>query len=266
VKLNHIDPPKEGVDVYFIASDFHSEHLNMEAYTIFKKHIQLIKRDRRRIVILGDFLDCEHLMGKKPDFERWAQSVPIIEQVLIPKSQKEFEWGNYILSELQELSDYVYYVAGNHCGSRYDNWRDNYCPFEYKHHFDLKARLNLDERGIPLINYNDWLDVGNLSMTHGQFHGSTHLSKHYMACTKNVIYGHMHQAESKSFFHRGDAKKAWSLPCMCNLNPDYIKNRDMNWSNGYAVCCMKPNGNFNMHIHEIWDNELILSSGEILTP
>ena len=266
MKINYIDPPKNGVDMYFIASDWHSEHLNVPTYSIFKKHLQLITRERRKIIILGDFLDGEHLMGKKPDFVRMASSTNEIEDRLIPLSEKEFEWGNFILAELQKLSDYIYYVAGNHCGQRYDQWVKDYCPPAYAHNFDIRKRLKLEERGIPLVDYNNWLDIGNIAMTHGMFHGSTHLKKHYDACTKSVIYGHMHQHEIKSFFHRGDAKKAWSLPCMCDLNPDYVKNRDMNWTNGYAVMAMKPNGNFNMHVHEVWDNELILSSGEILMP
>jgi hypothetical protein len=54
---------------------------------------------------------------------------------------------------------------------------------------------------------------------------------------------------------------SWSLPAMCTLNPEYIKNSENNWSNGYGTLHMKPNGNFNFFTHQIWDNELILPNG-----
>jgi hypothetical protein len=51
---------------------------------------------------------------------------------------------------------------------------------------------------------------------------------------------------------------------MCNLNPDYIKNQETNWTNGYAVLNVKENGHFNYHSFTIWDNQLVLPSGKVL--
>ena len=201
-------------------------------------------------------------MGKKTDFKNMCKSTDALEY-LSELSKKEFEWGNKVLDEMQGITDYIYFNAGNH-DWRYDNFKDNWAPLAYAHNFDYKKRLNFEERGIPFVDYNDWLDIGELAITHGMFHGATHLKKHYEACGKSVIYGHVHHSDSKSFYFRNETKKAWSLPCMCNLNPEYIKNRDTNWSNGYATVAMKSNGNFNVHIHEIWDNELILPDGTYL--
>lgn len=263
MKITKIALPNDGeFHFYFVVSDWHSDHMNPKCYSILKQHMKIIPKECRRLVILGDFLDCVHLMGKKTDFKNMCKNTDTLEYVA-ELSELEFEWGNQVLDEMQELVDHIYFVSGNH-DWRYDNFKDNWAPPAYAHNFDLKRNLKLEERGIPFVDYNDWIDIGNLSLTHGMFHGGTHLKKHYEACGNSVMYGHVHHADSKSFFFRGVTKKAWSLPCMCDLNPCYIKNRDSNWSNGYATVGMKPNGNFNVHINEIIDNELILADGTVI--
>ena len=264
MKITQISLPEDGsYHFYFIVSDWHSQYMNIGCYEILKKHISMIPKEFRRLIILGDFLDCPHLMGKKADFKNMCKSTETLEE-LSKVSEIEFLWGNNILDELQYLFGWIYFVEGNH-DWRYKNFINNWAPIAYAHNFDLKRNLKLEERGIPFINYNDWLDIGNIALTHGMFHGATHLKKHMEACGKSTMYGHLHQADSKSFFFREQIKKAWSLPCMCDLNPEYIKNRDMNWSNGYGTMGMKSNGNFNIHIHEIFDGELILSDGTVLS-
>jgi|GEM_PF-6880564 len=259
-KITTVELPKSSIHQYLIISDVHSDHYCENTWNTLLRHLKLLKRSKRRVIIAGDFLDCVHLMGKKTDLKKIAASNPILESVIIPESEKEFQWGNDRLDELQELTDHIYFLEGNH-DWRYRNFADNYAPAAYVHNFDLSIQLRLKEREIVFIGYNDWLDIGNLSITHGMFHGTTHNKKHYEACRKNVIYGHVHHHNCTSFFSRGDAKKAWSLPCACKLNPDYRKNTDSNWTNGYASIMMKPNGNFNLHIHEIFDNELYLPNG-----
>ncbi len=263
-KVTTIKKPAKGeVHCYFFISDLHSEHLHQPTYDIFIKHLKMIPREQRRVVIGGDFLDCLHLMLKDGAMKKAAKKVDVIKDILIPQSEIEFEWGNMILDEIQKYCDYVYFISGNH-DTRYHKWL-TYCPSEYAHHFDLPRRLNLKERGIPYVSYNDYLDVGTLSMTHGMWHSTTHLKKHIDGTDNyNIIYGHLHHGDSKSFYTRGKLKKAWSNPCMSALNPDYIKNRDTNWTNGYITFQMKSNGNFNLQVHEIFDNELILSNGKII--
>jgi UDP-2,3-diacylglucosamine pyrophosphatase LpxH len=263
-KITRVKLPEKGeIHSYIVASDWHSGALDIPTYKILIQHLKRIPKEQRRLVIDGDFLDCPHLMGKKTDFKRMSSSTFELESEIVPASLDEFSWGNGILDELQKLVEKIYFIEGNH-DWRYRNFMDNWAPFAYKHNFDLIGQLNLKERGIPFIKYNDWLDVGNLAITHGMFHGATHNKKHYEAAGKSVMYGHVHHANSKSFFHRGETKKAWSLPCMCGLNPEYIKNTDNNWTNGYASLQVKHNGNFNVGIHEIWDQQLILDTGVVL--
>ena len=53
---------------------------------------------------------------------------------------------------------------------------------------------------------------------------------------------------------------------MCGLNPFYIKNAENNWQNGYGSLFMKPNGNFNLYTHLVFDDELILNTGTVIKP
>lgn len=52
--------------------------------------------------------------------------------------------------------------------------------------------------------------------------------------------------------------------CPEAYKPHYIKNSDVSWQNGYGTFTMKPNGNFNMNIHLVIDDELCLPNSEII--
>jgi hypothetical protein len=263
-KISKVATPKKGqYDYYFLASDWHSHHLSQSSYSILKQHAKIVPKQSRKLVIVGDFMDCEHLMGKPHELRKTGRDTDRLESDIIPKTEAEFLWANETLDELQKIFSEIIFVEGNH-DWRYRNFIKNYVTIPYRHNFDYEFQLDLKARGIKTIYYNDYLDIGELSITHGMFHGRNHNTQHFMATTRNIIYGHVHHHNCTSFFHRGNARKAWSLPAMCELNPIYIKNRDVNWSNGYAFVAMKPNGNFNLHIHEVFDNELILPNGKLL--
>ena len=148
---------------------------------------------------------------------------------------------------------------------RADNFASKYCPAPYRHHFNLKARLNLEKRNIDHVDYNDWLDVGNVSITHGMYHGTSASKKHYIASgAKSVIYSHVHQYEVRPYVARGKTRHTWSLPAMCNLNPHYLKNSENNWSNGYGVLNVRPSGDFNFNVFTVWDDALVLPNGRYI--
>lgn len=265
-RITRVKLPKKGeLFSYFICSDWHTDSLHTPTYEILKKHAKTIPKNQRGLVINGDFMDCLHLMADNTTYKKWAKSVYDIEMHLIPESEYEFTWANNILDDLQKVFDRIYFIAGNH-DWRYDKWLE-FCPHPYKHHFDYRKRLYLKERGIPHVDYPDYLDLSpNLTVTHGTKHGRNHNKQHYEMVYMSVIYGHVHHHNCTSFSVRGIPHKAWSLPCMSGLAPEYQRKRgENNWSNGYATVQMKPNGNFNTYIHEIYDDELCFPNGKIIT-
>lgn len=259
-------PKKNEVATYFIASDWHTNAMHEPTFKILLKHARLVPKKQRSLVIGGDFVDCLHLMMDDTTMKKAAKCIYTIEEILIPETESELSWANNILDECQKVFDKIYFVEGNH-DWRYRKWL-RYCPAAYSHNFDYKKILNFKERNIPFIAYNDYLDLSpNLTITHGSKHGRNHNKQHYEMVYMSVIYGHVHHHNCTSFSVRGIPHKAWSLPCMSDLAPYYqMRRQENNWTNGYATVQVKHNGNFNVHIHETYDDELVLSTGKIIRP
>jgi predicted phosphodiesterase len=259
-----VPTPKEP-QMWFIAGDWHYDQLSPACFEILIKHALSVPEKHRNLIINGDFLDLALFMPKNSDFQIWCNRKDGIEMFFLPEYEKEIKWGNDTLDALQSVFKKIIFVFGNHDKPRVDFFVNNHCQEAYKPHFNLVANLNLVKRNIGWVEYNDWLDIGNLTVTHGMSHGSTCIKKHYeLSGGRNVVFSHVHTAECKTFASRGVTRAVWSLPSMANLNPHYIKNSDVSWQNGYGTFTMKPNGNFNMNIHLVIDNELCLPNGEII--
>lgn len=255
---------------YIIAGDWHSYYIHEASYQIllkYAKHLRKISPIGRKIILIinGDFIDCEYLMPRSKVFKQHIKSIHGIEGFFIPEMEREAEAANKMLDILQDVFDDIIFVAGNH-DERIDYFGRDFAPVEYKHHFSLSTQLKLKERKILHIKYNNWLDIGKVSVTHGQFHGATCHKKHYeVVGGRSVIFSHIHKYECKSFQSRGDTHHSWSLPAMCTLSPIYLKNQDNNWSNGFGELVMRKDGQFNFNVHQVWDGKLVLGNGEIIT-
>lgn len=266
MKVNRLDLPKRGmIDSYFIANDWHSYYLHGPSYRILCKAAKKIPKKQRKLILNGDFLDCEHLMKRGEGFKRWIKSASGIEEYFLPETEKEFLWGNEMLDHLQNIFPSIIFIEGNH-DWRFKWFMENHSPVAYQHKFCLPSQLQLRSRNILHVNYNDWVDLGKLSITHGMYHGTTCVKKHYEASGgRSVVFGHVHRYECRPFVSRGETRQGWSLPAMCHLNPEYIKNTESNWSNGFGVVHAKNNGNFNLNVHQIWDDELIWPDGSVIS-
>jgi predicted phosphodiesterase len=254
-------PRKDEIHSYIVASDWHDIHLNSSAYDILKRFALRIPKKQRRLIILGDFVDLPEFMPRNKDFKRHVKSAMGIEDYFLPAAEMAMGWANDVLDELQKIFPVIIFASGNH-DWRLDDFGRTYSPPEYRPYFNLKARLRLRERNIPFVDYNCWIDIGRLSLTHGMYHGTTCCKKHYEAAGRSVIFGHVHKVEARSFTRRGDTVMAWSLPCMANLSPDYLKGRENAWTTGFGVANMRHNGKFNFNVFTIWDDMLVLPNGQ----
>jgi predicted phosphodiesterase len=247
----------------FVMSDLHSFHIHKPSLSILIKHA-LSLPIKPSLVINGDFFDFAFLMPKNPLYKLWIDRKDGIEQFFLPEYEKEIKWGNDLLDELQMVFKDIIFIMGNHDNPRVDQFRES-CPEMYKPHFDIVRSLGLEKRGIGWAFYNDWVDLGNISLTHGQAHGPSAKKKHWeKSGGRSVIFGHVHTAECSTFASRGNTTAVWSLPSMADLNPHYIKNGEVAWQNGYGTLVIKPNGNFNFHTHLIYDDELCLPDGRVI--
>ena len=268
MKITKIKAPVKGqISTYFIAGDWHIDHMDWPAFDIMLKTARKFFKNKkdRKLIINGDFLDAAHLMARNPMFKQWIKRSDGMDEYFIPKSEEELDLGNRILDLLQKEFSEIIYVLGNH-DLRYELMMKT-CSKDYAHNFDIISKLSLTSRGIKTVKYNDWLDMGSkLSITHGAFHGATCHKKHYEAAgAKSVIFSHIHHVGCKAFQVRGNTHHVWSLPALSDLNPEYIKNRETNWSVGFGVINLHANSNFNFYIFQVWDNKLALPDGTVLT-
>lgn len=266
MKISRIEAPAKGeINTYFIAGDWHSEAMSQSSFKIMLSMARKIPKKRRKLIINGDFLDAAHLMARNPQFKKWKGREDGMEEFFIPLSEEELSWGNHILDLLAKEFPEIIYIEGNH-DWRYRDFMSK-CPADFAHNFDYRNKLKLTTRGISVVDYNDWLDIGDkLSITHGMYHGTTCHKKHYEAAgSKNVIFSHVHYYGCKAFHVRGDTIQSWSLPAFCDLNPEYIKNRETNWSNGFGVINIKHDSTFNFNVFQVWNDELVLPDGKIIS-
>lgn len=263
-KVTQLELPTSGTHIYHIAGDWHSFSLHKPTYNILIDHALLLPKNQRRLIINGDFVDIPYGMKKNEGFKFWKSRAHNAEEFFLPTWEEESKWANNLLDELQSVFTEIIFIGGNHDQPRLDNIKKA-VGHAYEHNFNIETSFHLKERNIKYIDYNHWLDIGKLSITHGQAHGTTACKKHYeKSGGRSVIFSHVHQLEVKSFHSRGDAKQVCSLPAMCHLNPEYLRETETNWTNGFGVFGVKPNGKFNLQVYQIWDDELVLPTGKIL--
>jgi len=148
-------------------------------------------------------------------------------------------------------------ICGNECKyvwlqGNHDLWVDNYCKLAVneKHlkEYDLKKRLFLKDRKIKFIPINKTFNIGKLKFIHGLYCNEHHAKKTLLAYNSNVIYGHIHTEQSYTYVSPVDdtqVRVGRSRPCLCNLNPDYLKNRPNAWTHGFSAWYVREDGTFN---------------------
>ncbi len=93
--------------------------------------------------------------------------------------------------------------------------------------------------------------VGKLSVIHGYYWNMYHAKKTLEAFEGNVVYSHVHNPQMYAKVSPVDRKGyhiATSLPCLCNIKPDYKKDLPNFWINGFGVVEHLPaTGYFNLY-------------------
>jgi len=229
-QIYRLDCPE--IKTILIIGDLHSYHLHLPTFKAMLKYARVVEDPW--LIINGDIFDLEFFMPKNIKYKKWIKREDGIDEFFLPEFKRECKSVNSILDTLQKHFSKIIYIGGNHGNPRVDKFL-SVCPFEYRPHFNIENSLHLKEREIDYIKYGDWLDITkNLTITHGSWHSTTACKKHFEASGKNVIFNHVHKYQVMPFITRGVTKYATSLPAMCNLNPDYMKNSETNWVNGFG--------------------------------
>ena len=265
-KVHTAPLPLEGIRTTFVISDVHALYSHKPALDIFFKVASFHKKNCD-LIINGDLADVDFFMARNELYQTWIARKDGVDEYFYPEYQKEMVWLNEFFDRTDEYFERKDYLLGNH-EYRWDSALHS-LPYHSHYLFDYKKDLNIDKRGINLYPYNDWLDYGpHLAFTHGQAHNAnTAHRKHFeLSGGRSVVFGHIHNFDVRSFNVRGNTHQVISLPCMSTKNPHYLKGAENNWTWGFMVLNMTPDGTFWWNVFQIWNDKLILPSGKVVLP
>jgi len=242
-----------------IFNDIHFPHHNKNALSCMLNVMSKISFDT--IIANGDIIDCgsvsRHSIKEAPH-KFWTDSQ--FEEAL----QTEFDPARTFFTLIDTLQPKAHkvYMQGNH-----EVWlRDwiHQSPRSRKN-LSLDKQLQLQEKGYKIYPYGAFYQVGKLEVCHGIYTGSAHAKKHVDMMGQSVLYGHVHDIQTYSkITPKKVTHMAYSNPCLCNLNPDYLRGKPQNWSHGFAIVYTYPNNNFQVDILRIQD-DCVVVEGNLIT-
>lgn len=234
-KLTKVE--KKPFKTYLVIADAHIPYQNVAAVKSILKLMDDIRFDG--LINLGDFLDLEpisrHLLNKNKNktLENKRLRIDYIE-------------GNRLLDEfdkrMPKKCDKRFFI-GNH-----EDWGEQFieqfpmleglvCP---------TTALKLKERGYIVYPVNHIERMGRISLCHGMYCGMNFVKKHIDSFKTNVMFGHLHSTRMR--LDKSPAKEiaiaGYGLGCLCNLNPEYLKNKPNQWSHGFAILYLCEDGFF----------------------
>lgn len=150
-----------------------------------------------------------------------------------------------ILGRLQ-LPDYCrkIFMFGNH-----ELWLEQYIDKIPELEGFAEIERNIDLKDWEIIPYRQTVKVGKIYFHHGEYTGKHHASKMVDTFERNIVYGHLHSQQSYTKVTPIDCQPhtAISMPCACEVNPQYMKDRPSAWVNGFGVFYIHPDNNFNIY-------------------
>ncbi len=158
----------------------------------------------------------------------------------------------------------VRWVLGNHDGERITKILERIeITCNRQRFLDYKNKLDLPTifPEVKFTEYRKTDNIGKLYFTHGTYHNVAHPKKHAESYCQCIVYGHLHTYASYTAITEAKIKAhtGISIPCACNTNPDYMKNKPSSWVQGYAFAYHYPDGYFDISVKFIFKGRSILN-------
>jgi predicted phosphodiesterase len=126
----------------------------------------------------------------------------------------------------------VIYLMGNH-----EDWVRQTVNLNRNGQGYWEVERNLPRR-VTLIPFNTSYTAGpNLVYIHGIYTNENHAKKTVGTFHNSVLYGHTHDRQEYTEVSPIDSKKLYkaaSCGCLCQRNPNYLRNRPNRWVNGFS--------------------------------
>jgi predicted MPP superfamily phosphohydrolase len=205
-----------------------------KVYNPVKDFIKDFKPDL--IILLGDFADGCALSNWDLSKKRKMEG---------RRHKNEIDNVNKELDFLQKYCKKIVWLEGNH-EDRVERYLDTHSEVEEL--IEYQHLCKLEERGIEWIPFNKLYQLGDLYMVHGRYTNQHHAKKHLERIGGNICYGHTHLPQV--FGTNRELQKPYKsvgLGCLCDKKPEYLKGKEGNWINGFAILYMSTRGHFNLY-------------------
>ena len=234
---------------FVVIPDAHAQHY---IRPILSGIAEFVKEFSPEILVqLGDLLDMECLMSKV------KMAYPSFDENDVKSLDNEFFYANEILNKLDEVAPKncrKVFLSGNH-EFRADLILKNHPHFAKL--IDYRERLRLKERGWEFHPYLEPIKIGKLYIVHGEYYGANSVRRHLIHYSKNIAYGHTHSIEQTTLASPFREIAVWgaTIGCICNLSPDYQRNKSNSWDNGFSYGTYdSTNGDFYPNVVRIIHN------------
>lgn len=234
-------------------SDLHIPHQNDPAIKAVLKLMDDIKFDKN--IIIGDMMDLGCIGHWNKNRHKTLE---------MARLKNDYIQGNALLDEMDKRlpkDAEKFYLKGNH-----EVWADMLLE-EMPSLIGLiepESQLFLKERNYKIAQYNELIQIGRLFVTHGIYCGTNPIKKHIDELKSNIIFGHTHTLgmQLSSSPTREIAFSGYNIGCLCDLSPDYMKNRPNAWTHGFAVGYFYPNCYFDVQLVRIVKGKFIFNGKE----
>lgn len=228
--------------------DIHIPYHNLQALNLAVKH--MLDKGVDTIVLGGDVIDAYQLSS----FERDPRE----------RSFKyEIETARAFFAGLREVfKGRIIYLEGNH-DYRVESYFKRKAPELLGiEALTLPELLKLKEYKIEFVNNKRVIRLGKLNIVHGHEFGKSVMAPvniargFYLRAKRNVIGGHHHQTSSHTENDiEGSITGAWSVGCLCDINPRYMPINK--WNLGFAeVDVEDKEGNFRVNNYTIINGQV----------
>ena len=201
------------------------------------------------IIYMGDQMDLEMLMNRR-------KGIPDTSSIVA-----DYEGFNEIMEHHIKLCPgaKIIFLEGNH------EYRVEFLlqehPWLKGSGIEIAKYFRFKERQIEYVRYNKLYTLGKKSWTHGFYYNVHHASKTVMQFYRCISYGHTHDRQAYTQINPADIEDvhlAQSIGCLCNVNPNWRKNRPNRWVHGLEVTYIdKATGYFNDYFIKITAGKFI---------
>ena len=251
----------KGIKKYIDLADIHFP-LNIKLDSIFK----FIHQFKPHIVnILGDFWDLD-IISKYSDALLKFKGFNYVRDKLLEEAEDLGRILELFNPENMPFIEERNFLKGNH-EVRIEAFKIRYPQFTSK--FTLDEFLFLNDRGWNVIEQGKYVKTGKLYHLHGDNLGTQNYAKQgAINCHKNMVVAHHHSNQSYMTYSPLDSKEiiqVQAIGCLCDKNPDYLRNKPNRWINSFASGYIFPNGNYQNHVTNIFDGIFIAPNGRVYT-